>query len=81
MKRSYSVQEIGIMRYVVASSIPLTGLSHQERTIEIEEKLRTYMVAGIDPIDFAEHINGTFFSNGYKNMSLQDTTDHRAAMV
>jgi hypothetical protein len=49
-KRKYSVEEIDAMRGSVRCMFP-SGVSYrrEERTKEIEERLRTYMVNGTTP--------------------------------
>jgi len=74
MKRSYSARDIATMRYVIASSTPMTGASHQERIAEIEEKIRTYVAAGIDPSDLADHVNETYFG-AVENRSRHSETN------
>ena len=80
MRRSYSAKDIGMMRYVIASSIPLTTVSQQDRILEIEEMLRTYMIAGTDPLDLAEYVNSTCFGGTRENIAFNEPTVHRVAM-
>ena len=49
-QRKYSFSEIQAMRQALAFSYP-SGVCYyaDERSKEIEERIRTYMVAGIDP--------------------------------
>ena len=81
MKQTYSARDIETMRYVIASSTPTTGASRQERIAEIEEKLRTYMVAGIDPSDLADHVNETYFGAPPKITSHSEMSSFRIAAI
>lgn len=51
-QRKYSVGEIDGMRQALAMSYPCGQPFYQEeRTREIEERLRTYMIGNVDPAD------------------------------
>lgn len=53
--RRYSLEEIDAMRADIGSSYP-SGVSYNmgERSREIEDQLRTYMMAGIAPSELAK---------------------------
>ena len=55
MSRNYTLDEIDSMRQSIEWSYPCGVPFYQEqRTKEIEERIRTYMAAGIEPKELAD---------------------------
>lgn len=65
-ERAYTVSEIDQMRSAIRFQLTPVNLSFYQDEVnrQIEEQLRTYMLAGIEPVDLVRECGGQMFSSG-----------------